>query len=123
MFHTFISFIVILSRKYIYSNTPQLEQIKVDNIAINDDGNGGKERNKEIDRITSKEDSIVEYDETISKTVNVQFTLEEAQFVVNMLDQKVEELARIEQRLKGPISQVENRNISGKCCQQKNFHS
>ena len=77
MFHTFISlhfFIVILSRKYIYSNTPQLEQIKVDNMAINGDGNGGKERNNEIDRINSKEDSIVEYDETISKTVNVQFT-------------------------------------------------
>ena len=79
---------------------------------------GDKETNDDLNIIDSNEQVIshpkylVEMNSKVKNNVNVQFTLEEAKFVVNILDEKVEQISKIEQKLKRPISHDKNRQIS-----------
>ena len=114
MFYHFIYiylFIVIISGESQFSQTFQIDD-------MDDKYNGDKETNDDLNIIDSNEQVIshpkylVEMNSKVKNNVNVQFTLEEAKFVVNILDEKVEQISKIEQKLKRPISHDKNRQIS-----------
>ena len=83
-------FIVIISGESQFSQTFQIADMdyKYD---------GDKETNDDLNIIDSNEQVIshpkylVEMNSKVKNNVNVQFTLEEAKFVVNILDEKVEQ--------------------------------
>eukprot|EP00091_Calanus_sinicus_P017223 TRINITY_DN37111_c0_g1_i1.p1 TRINITY_DN37111_c0_g1~~TRINITY_DN37111_c0_g1_i1.p1 ORF type:complete len:254 (+),score=39.94 TRINITY_DN37111_c0_g1_i1:58-762(+) len=78
---------------------------------------GDNDSNDDLNIIDSNEEVnshpkyLVTMDSKVENNVDVKFTLEEAKFVVNILDEKVEQISKIEQKLKGPFSQDKNRQL------------